>query len=66
MTHPDGSPYSAAERAAIIKEARATARELLGLLELLAAPGGDDEIAMASGERKPANGHDAGGIPRLG
>lgn len=60
MTHPDGSPYTRAERQAIVKEARATARELLGLLELLAVPDGGDE---ANGERKPADEHDAGGIP---
>lgn len=65
MTHPDGSPYTAAERQAIVREARATARELLGLLELLSVPdgGGND---VANGKGKPADEHDAGGIPRPG
>lgn len=43
MTHPDGSPYSPAQRRAIIAEAKATAAELLRKLELLADLDGSDD-----------------------
>jgi hypothetical protein len=51
MTHPDGTPYSRTERRAIIKQARATARELLGLLELLSITdgGGNENEAVPEG-----------------
>jgi hypothetical protein len=43
MTHPDGRPYTLAERKAVVREARVAAKELLRKLEIIARMDGVDE-----------------------
>jgi hypothetical protein len=50
VTHPDGRPYTVAEKKALIAEAKATARELLRKLELLASLDGRDEVVGDGGQ----------------
>lgn len=59
MTHPDGSRYTVEERRRIVAEARATARELLRKLELLASMDGRN-VDVAEGERPRADGEPDG------
>lgn len=60
MSHPDGSPYTQAERRAIVEEARRTAQKLLEKLELLAYLDGVGNAAVAR-ERTQGDGRYSGG-----
>lgn len=59
MTHPDGRPYTLAERKAVVREARAAAKELLRKLEIIARMDGVDE--RVAQERTQEDGDDATG-----
>lgn len=53
MTHPDGTPYTFAERRAIVEEAKKTSAQLLELMEKLAELDDAEDLAerMHGGER---------------
>lgn len=67
MTHPDGTPYSIAERRAIVLEARRAASELLKRIEVIAMMDGVpyDPATMVDQLREGTQGDDGksnGGI----